>query len=248
MPESKSGIKHEIHGTTMQTVVLTVFPGHKMYSESGGPLSMSANMKMESSIARGNEGAGLGGMLKALGGAALRAVSGESVVLNYYELMGGPYGLLSFAPGFPGKIIPFELADGQSIICQRGSFLVAENSVNIKVKLTQKIGAGFFGGEGFVLQEVTGPGLAMIELDGELVEYNLEAGQVMLINAGNFACMDASVSYDFQFQSSIKNILLSGAGLGFLKCTGPGRIWVQSTEISKVAKKLIPYLPTSSNN
>lgn len=183
---------------------------------------------------------GQGGMLK-------RAASGASAFLIDFAPSGGP-GQVAFTTDFPGKILPVELDPGQSVIMHKHSFLCAEKSVTLDVFFTRKLGAGMFGGEGFVLQKLTGPGMAFAELDGDAVEYQLKPNEVMRVEPGHVAMFEGTVNFDIQMIKGMADILLGGEGL-FLAClTGPGRIWLHSMTESKIAQRLIPFLPAKSNS
>src|SRR5512138_2693544 len=168
-----TGMEYQIIGTTLQAVILELDPGETVYSESGGMAWMSSNIDMKTS----GRGGGLGGAFK-------RAVSGESLFLVEYTSVGGK-GIVAFASDFPGKIVPLNLAQGQQMICQRTAFLCAEKTVDLDIHFRRRLGAGLFGGEGFVLQKITGPGVAFVCLDGEIMEYTLEANQALKVDTGH---------------------------------------------------------------
>jgi uncharacterized protein (AIM24 family) len=182
-----------------------------------------------------------------LGGMVKRAVSGESLFIVDYTVTGGR-GLIAFASEFPGKIVPLNLAAGQQMICQRDSFMVAEKSVKLDMHFRRKLGAGLFGGEGFVLQKLTGPGLAFVELDGEVVEYTLEPGQVLKVDTGHVAMFEPTVQFDVEMMRGFKNILFGGEGLFLATLRGPGRVWLQTMPLVNVARKIAQYLPRGSGS
>jgi uncharacterized protein (AIM24 family) len=148
----------------------------------------------------------------------------------------------------PGKIVPVQLAAGQQIICQKDSFMCAERSVQLDIHFQRRIGSGFFGGEGFVLQRVTGPGLAFFELDGEVVEYTLEEGQVLKVDTGHVAMFEPSVHFDVEMVRGFRNILFGGEGLFLSTLRGPGRVWLQTMPALNLANKLAQYLPKPSSD
>jgi uncharacterized protein (TIGR00266 family) len=205
-----------------------------MFTESGGMCWMSENMVMSTNMD--------GGLLKGLG----RAFSGESMFIASYRADGGP-GMIAYSSSFPGTILPVELAAGQSVICQKHAFLAAQRSVTLTAHFQKKLGAGLVGGEGFILQRITGPGLAFVEIDGSVVEYNLAPGQRMIVGTGHVAMMDPSVAFDITTVKGFKNVLFGGEGLFLTTLTGPGRVYLQSMPIENVAKSIIPYIPHSSN-
>jgi uncharacterized protein (AIM24 family) len=171
-----------------------------------------------------------------------RAISGESLFLVEYTSQGGK-GIVAFASDFPGKIVPLNLGGGQQIICQRDSFMCAEKSVQLEMHFRRKLGSGLFGGEGFILQKLTGPGLAFVELDGEVVEYTLEPGQVLKVDTGHVAMFEPTVQFDVEMVRGFRNVLFGGEGLFLATLRGPGRIWLQTMPIVNVAKKIAEYLP-----
>jgi len=240
--EGRSGIDYQIVGTTLQAVIIQVEPGQTLYSETGGMAWMSGNVIMNTNT--GGGGGGLGGML---GGMVKRAVSGESLFIVDYTVTGGR-GLVAFAAEFPGKIVPLNLTPGQSMICQRDSFMCAEKSVQLDIHFRRKLGAGLFGGEGFVLQRITGPGTAFVELDGEVVEYTLEPGQVLKVDTGHVAMFEPTVQFDVEMVRGFRNVLFGGEGLFLATLQGPGRVWLQTMPLFNVAKKIAEYLPKSGGS
>ena len=239
--EGRSGLDYQIVGTTLQAVILQVEPGQTIYSETGGMAWMSGNVVMNTNTGGGG---GLGGMI---GGMVKRAVSGESLFIVDYTVTGGR-GLIAFASEFPGKIVPLKLAEGQQMICQRDSFMCAEKSVGLEMHFRRKLGAGFFGGEGFVLQKLTGPGLAFVELDGEVVEYTLEPGQLLKVDTGHVAMFEPTVQFDVEMMRGFKNILFGGEGLFLATLRGPGRVWLQTMPLVNVARKIGAYLPRAGGS
>ncbi|HHX23369.1 MAG TPA: AIM24 family protein, partial [Thermoanaerobacterales bacterium] len=147
---------------------------------------------------------------------------------------------------FPGKIVPIHLQAGESIICQKSAFLCAEHSVKLATHLKKKLGAGFFGGEGFILQKVTGPGWCFLEIDGEAVEYQLGSGEKMKVDTGHVAVFESSVNYDIEMVKGFRNILFGGEGLFLTTLQGPGKVWLQSMPINNLAARIIPYIPSSN--
>jgi uncharacterized protein (TIGR00266 family) len=239
--EGRSGLDYQIVGTVLQAVIVQIEPGQTIFSESGGMAWMSGNVVMNTTTGGGG---GLGGML---GGMVKRAVSGESLFIVDYSVTGGR-GLVAFASEFPGKIIPLSLAPGQQMICQKDAFMCAEKSVSLDIQFRRKLGAGLFGGEGFVLQKLTGPGLAFVELDGEIVEYTLEPGQVLKVDTGHVAMFEPTVQFDVEMIRGFKNVLFGGEGLFLATLRGPGRVWLQTMPIVNVAKKIAEYLPKAGSS
>ena len=226
-------MRYEIKGGVFPVVICELENGERMITEKGAMSWMTPNMKMETS------GGGLGKMFS-------KAFSGESMFQNIYTAQGGP-GMIAFGSCFPGKILPVQIAPGKELIVQKSAFLASEAGVELSIHFNKKLGAGFFGGEGFIMQRLSGSGMAFLEIDGELVEYDLAPGQQMIIDTGNVAAFDSTVSIDIQQVPGIKNKLLGGEGLFNTTLTGPGKIWLQTMPISNVAASIRPFIPTSSN-
>jgi len=231
-----TGMEYKIIGTTLQAVILELDPGETVYSESGGMAWMSSNIDMKTS----GRGGGLGGVLG-------RMVSGESLFLVEYTSQGGK-GIVAFASDFPGKIVPIHLTQGQELICQKSAFLCAEKTVGLGIHFRRKLGAGLFGGEGFIMQKLTGPGVAFVCLDGEIVEYTLEANQMLKVDTGHVAMYEPSVAFDIEMMKGLTNIFFGGEGLFLATLRGPGRVWLQTMPTSNLARAIMPHLPTASSS
>lgn len=233
--KTMGGADFKIVGSTLPTVVLTLTPRQGVYSETGALSWMSANVNMAT-----NAGGGLGGLLK-------RAVSGESLfVVDYAADRAGEF--VAFGSDFPGKIVPVNLAQGQSMIAQKGSFLVAEKSVNLSITFRRKLGAGLFGGEGFILQKFDGPGTVFVAFDGEIVEYTLAPGERLKVDTGHVAMFEPTVNFDVEMVKGFKNILFGGEGLFFATLAGPGRVWLQTMPMSKLAGAIAAFLPRAEGS
>jgi len=218
-------MKYDIRGTTMQTVDVWLEAGESVYTESGGMSWMSTNIEMETSAK--------GGSVKGLG----RMVSGESFFLTTYKCSRGS-GLVTFAPGFPGTILPMELGKGESIICQKNAFMCAQEGVELGVHFRKKLGAAFFGGAGFIMQKLTGPGIAFLEISGELTMYDLKDGQTLKVDQSYIGAMDPSVEFDITRTKGLKNILFGGEGLFLATVKGPGKVWLASMSLANMAAKI----------
>jgi uncharacterized protein (TIGR00266 family) len=227
-------MEYKVEGTPLPVVTCQLQNGETMITERGSMSWMSPNMQMETT-----SGGGLG---KALG----RMFAGDSLFLNRYTARGGP-GLIAFASSFPGDIRPFQIGPGRELIVQKRGFLAAEASVNLSVHFQKKLGAGLFGGEGFIMQRLSGSGTAFVEFDGHVVEYELRSGQSIIVDTGYLAAMEATCSMDIQTASSVKNALFGGEGIFNTVLTGPGRVWLQTMPIYNVANAIRPYIPTSNN-
>ena len=218
-------MKYRIEGEPLPVVICDLEANEQMITESGGMSWMSPNMKMETTSN--------GGIGKAFG----RMFSGESLFQNRYTAEGGP-GTIAFASSFPGSIRAEQITPDKPIIVQKSAFLASETSVELSVHFQKKIGAGFFGGEGFIMQKLTGNGMAFLEIDGHAVEYELAAGQEMIIATGYLAVMDASCTMDIVAVKGAKNMLLGGEGFFNTVVKGPGKIIVQTMPASKLAQSL----------
>ncbi len=223
-------ISYRVDGTTLQVVTIELEPGEVIYSESGGMSWMTGNVEMKT-----HSGGGLGKMFK-------RALSGESLFITDFFVNSGR-GTVAFASEFPGKIIPFNLNAGESLIVQKDAFMCAEKSVDMDLHFRKQLGTGFFGGEGFIMQRITGPGLAFIEVDGEVIEYDLQPGQQLKVDTGHLAAMEATVDFDVTMVKGFRNILLGGEGLFLASVRGPGKVWLQTMPMSKLAQKIAQFIP-----
>ncbi|RMF50042.1 MAG: TIGR00266 family protein [Anaerolineae bacterium] len=227
-------MRYEIHGTTMPTVDVYLSQGEAVYTESGGMAWMRGNVRMDTNT-RGGLMAGLG-----------RALAGESLFMTTYTCLSGE-AVVTFAPEAPGNIQVLTLSAGESIICQKDAFMCAENSVTMTMEFRKKLGAGLFGGEGFILQRITGPGTAFLEIPGEVREYDLGPGEVMKVDPGHIAAFQPTVTYDIATVKGLKNIFFSGEGLFLATLRGPGKVYLQSMPLSNLAAKLARYMPVKSS-
>lgn len=226
-------MQYEIQGTPFPVAICTLTSGESLITERGSMSWMSTGIEMQT----------IGGSVgKAFG----RLLSGESLFQNKYTASrDGAY--IAFASSFPGKIIPLDITPGSSMIVQKAGFLAAETSVELSIAYKKKLGASLFGGEGLIMQKLTGQGTAFVEIDGDACMYELQQGETMLIDTGYLAMMDGTVTMDVEMVKGAKNILLGGEGLFNTKVTGPGRVWIQTMPISHLAMTLIPYLPTKGS-
>mgnify|MGYP000130323297 FL=1 len=226
-------MKYEIKGDTLPVVLCYLEGGEKMINEGGSMSWMSPNMKMETTTN--------GGVGKAFG----RMFAGEKMFQNVYTAEGGN-GMIAFASSFPGSIRAFEITPGQDMVFQKSAFLAGEAGVNLSIFFNKRFGAGLFGGEGFIMQRVSGQGIVFAEFDGHVIEYELQPGQQIIVDTGHLAAMSATCSIDIQSVPGVKNMLFGGEGLFNTVITGPGHVWLQTMPISNVAGILRPYLPSGS--
>ncbi|MCM1551675.1 MAG: TIGR00266 family protein [Butyrivibrio sp.] len=225
-------MNYTIEGEPMPVLICNLEDGEMMITEGGAMSWMTPNMKMETT------GGGIGKMLG-------RAFSGESLFLNHYTAQGGA-GMIAFASSFPGSIRAFNIAPGQEIVAQKTAFLASTSHVQLSTFFQKRFGSGLFGGEGFIMQKFTGEGLVFLEFDGYIKEYELGAGQQMVIDTGYLAAMSATCSIDIQTVPGVKNMLLGGEGLFNTVLTGPGKIWLQSMPAAQLAGVIRPYIPTGN--
>jgi len=204
--------------------------GESMYTESGGMAWMKGNIEMTTNTK--------GGLMKGLG----RALAGESLFMTTYTSR-DPEAMIVFTPEAPGNILDFSLSAGQSLICQKDAFMCAESTVDMQMHFRKKLGTGFFGGEGFILQQITGPGMAFLEIPGEIREYTLLPGETIKVDPGHIALFEPTVKYDIAMVKGLSNMLFGGEGFFLATLTGPGKIWLQSLPLSNLAAKLAKYMP-----
>ena len=229
----RNGMKYQIQGDPMPVVICELQSGETMISEAGAMAWMTNNMKMETS------GGGAGKMLG-------RMFSGESMFQNRYTAQGGE-GMIAFASSFPGSIRAVEIGPGREIIIQKRAFLASETGVDLSTYLQKKLSTGLFGGEGFIMQKVSGSGTVFLEMDGSIVEYDLAAGQQLVVQTGSLAMMDASCNMEIQTIKGVKNVLFGGEGMFNTVVTGPGRVVLQSMPLSSFVQSISSMMPSVSS-
>jgi uncharacterized protein (TIGR00266 family) len=222
-------MRYEISGTVMQTLAIDLDPGETVYSQTNCMCWMNDQIEMNT-----NTG---GGFFAGLG----RMFSGGTLFITDFTARGA--GHVAFAPRFPGTLMPIQLGAGQSLICRKETFMCAEKSVTLEIAWQQRIGAGFFGGTGFILQKVTGPGVVFLDLSGEVVERDIASGERLLVHAGHVGVMDPTIQFDIQMVPGFKNILFGGEGLFLATLSGPGHVALQSMPILNLAEELARYMP-----
>ena len=225
-------MKTEVMGGNLPVVVCKLSKGEEVYTETGGMSWMSQGIKMSTNTN--------GGIMKGLG----RALAGESIFMNTYTAEEDETEI-AFASSFPGEILEFDLKEGETIIAQKRAFLCSEKTVDISMKFRKKLGAGFFGGEGFIMQKITGPGKVFLEIDGAAIKKELAPGEILNIDNGYVAAMTQDVQLDIKTVKGIKNIVFGGEGLFLTTVKGPGTVWLQSMPISKLAGSLYGTMPQS---
>ena len=225
-------MKYEIVGEPLPVVTCHVNSGETLITERGSMSWMSPNMKMDTSTN--------GGIGKALG----RMFSGDSIFQNRYTAIGGE-GLIAFASSFPGSIRALDIGPGNNMIVQKSAFLASEAGVVLSLHFQKKLGAGLFGGEGFIMQKLSGQGIAFIEIDGYAVEYILQPGQQMILDTGYLAAMTESCTMEIHTVPGLKNMVFGGEGIFNTVVTGPGKIILQTMPVSNVAATIRPFIPTA---
>ena len=226
-------MQYEIKGTPFPVVICRLEPNETVCCQKGAMSWMSPNMQMST-----NAGGGLGKMFS-------RAISGESIFQNKYTAAGGT-GEIAFATSVPGQILPIEISASRTIVAQKSAYLASSPDVDLSIFFQKKIGAGFFGGEGFIMQKLSGSGIAFLEIDGSTVEYDLAAGESILVDTGYLAAMDATCSVDIETVKGIGNALFGGEGFFNTRVSGPGHVWLQTMPAYALAGALRPYIPTGN--
>lgn len=227
-------MEYEIKGGSFPMVVCKLQKGETVKNETGAMAYMTSDIKMDT-----NTG---GGLLKGIG----RALSGDTIFLNFFTAQSDNQEI-GFSSCTPGKIIPIRLNGSNTIIGQKNAFLAAEDGVDLDMHFRKKLGAGIFGGEGFILQKFSGTGLLFLEVDGEVIEHELQPGEKLLVDPGHIAAMEEGVEFDIERVKGAKNMLF-GEGLFFARLQGPGKVWIQTMPISKLAEAIIPFLPANNEH
>lgn len=225
-------MKYSIEGAPLPVVICEMEDGETMITERGAMSWMSPNMKMETT------GGGVGKMFG-------RMLSGESLFINKYTATNG-IGTIAFASSFPGNIVAMEITPDKPIVCQKSAFLASTEGVELSVFFQKKVASGFFGGEGFIMQKLAGNGTAFVEFDGSIKEYNLEAGQSIVVDTGYLAAMDATCNIEIKSVPGLKNMVFGGEGIFNTVVTGPGRVFLQTMPICQMAGSIRPYIPTGN--
>jgi len=227
-------MRYEIHGDILPSVDVFLQPGDSVFTERGGMAWLKGDISMETNSR--------GGLLKGLG----RKLAGESLFMTTYAAEGSG-GMVTFTPEAPGRILAFELAQGQSFIAQKDAFMAAQEGVTVEMHFRKRLGSGLFGGEGFVLERLTGPGLVLLEISGDVREYTLAAGEILKVDPGHIALYEPEVDYDIVTVKGLTNVLFSGEGLFLATLRGPGKVWLQSMPLINLAAKLAQYMPSKGS-
>ena len=226
-------MKYRLIGTTVPAVEIKFdAAGESMYTQSGGMSWMSDGIRMSTNTR--------GGLMKGIG----RMFAGESLFMATYEAE-RPDTTIAFASTAPGQILPVDVGANGGLICQKGAFLCAQETVNLQVTFTRKFSSGLFGGEGFILQDISGSGMVFLEIDGDIVDRQLAPGEVLKVDTGNVVAFERSVNYEVETVKGLGNIFFGGEGLFLTKLTGPGRVSLQTQNIADFAGRIARFIPTS---
>jgi len=235
-------IDYKIIGEEMQCVEIELDPNETVIAEAGSFMAMEDDIEMNTIFGDGSKESE--GIMSKIFSAGKRVLTGESLFMTAYTHMGAGKKHVTFASPYPGKIIPIDLSQrGGKLICQKDAFLCAAQGVSIGIEFQRKLGAGFFGGEGFIMQKLEGDGMAFIHAGGTILERNLQAGDTLKVDTGCLVAFEQTVDYDIQFVGGIKNTLFGGEGLFFATLKGPGTVWIQSLPFSRLADKIIASAP-----
>ncbi len=224
-------MQYEIKGTPFPVIICRLEPNETVCCQKGAMSWMSPNMQMST-----NAGGGIGKMFS-------RAVSGESIFQNKYTAVGG-IGEIAFASTVPGNVLAIDVSE-RTIVAQKSAYLASSPDVDMSVFFQKKIGAGFFGGEGFIMQKFAGKGIVFLEIDGSCIEYDLAAGESILVDTGYLAAMDATCSVDIETVKGVGNALFGGEGFFNTRVSGPGHVWLQTMPVTSLAGAVRPYIPTN---
>lgn len=231
-------IDYQIFGDDMQFVEIELDPNEAVVGEAGAMFYMEDEIQMETIFGDGS--AQQSGLLGKLMGAGKRLVTGESMFTTVFMNAGRSKRKVAFGAAYPGKIIPVHLGDmGGTLLCQKDAFLCAAKGVSLGIAFQKKLGAGFFGGEGFILQKLEGDGLAFIHAGGAIIEKTLEAGQTLRVDTGCVVAFSSSIDFDIQYVGGVKTALFGGEGMFFTTLRGPGKIWLQSLPLARLANRIV---------
>ncbi|TYR82041.1 TIGR00266 family protein [Priestia megaterium] len=238
-------IDYKLFGDDMQFVEIELDPAESVIAEAGGMMMMEDNIEMETLF---GDGSGeTSGLFNKLMGAGKRVLTGESLFMTVYTNIGAQKRKISFASPFPGKIIPVDLDElGGKLICQKNAFLCAAKGVSIGIDFQKKLGTGFFGGEGFIMQKLEGDGLAFLHAGGTIVERKLAPGERLKVDTGCLVAMTKDVHYNIEYVGKVKTALFGGEGLFFATLSGPGTVWIQSLPFSRLADRVLSSAVSST--
>ncbi|HEX6976116.1 MAG TPA: TIGR00266 family protein [Vicinamibacterales bacterium] len=247
MPGGGAGadeIDYEIFGEEMQFVEITLDPHEACIAEAGAFMYMDPAIEMETIFGDGSAKGGGSGLMGMLVSAGKRVLTGESLFMTVFANKGAARQKVAFASPYPGRIVPLDLRQlGGTMLCQKDAFLCAAKGISVGIAFQRKLGVGFFGGEGFILQKLEGDGLAFVHAGGAIVERELAPGETMRLDTGCLVALQPQVSYDIQFVGGVKTALFGGEGLFFATLRGPGKVWIQSLPFSRFASRVFSAMP-----
>ncbi|MCO5239167.1 MAG: TIGR00266 family protein [Chitinophagaceae bacterium] len=234
-------IDYRIYGEEMQYVDVELDPGETAMAESGAFMMMDDGIQMQTIFGDGSQQRG-GGLMNKLFSAGKRLLTGESLFMTAFTNIGQGKKRVAFASPYPGKIIPLDLYElGGKVVCQKDAFLCAARGVSIGVEFQRKLGTGLFGGEGFIMQKLEGDGMAFVHAGGHVFQRVLQAGEMLRIDTGCLVAYTKDVAYDIQFVGGIRNTIFGGEGLFFATLRGPGKVWIQTLPVSRLASRILAY-------
>lgn len=237
-------IDYKLYGDDMQFVEIELDPNETVVAEAGAMMYMEGPIQMDSIFGDGSEQSSGGGFMGKLMGAGKRLITGESLFMTAFTNTGSDRYTVSFAAPYPGKIVPLDLTEhGGKIVCQKDAFLCCAKGVSIGVEFQRKVGVGFFGGEGFIMQKLEGDGLAFVHASGTIIERDLQPGEVLKVDTGCLVAFEKTVQYDIEMVKGIKSAFFGGEGLFFAKVSGPGKVWLQSLPFSRLADRIYRNAP-----
>ncbi len=244
MTKKAHEVEYEIHGNDMQFVEVILDPGETVVSEAGAMMYMRQGIEVETKMGLGEEKGVMGKLLSA----GKRMITGESLFLSHFTHHGQGKSRVAFAAPYPGKIIPLDLSQYGTMLCQKDSYLCSALGINVSIAFTKRIGAGLFGGEGFILQKLEGDGLTFIHAGGTVHHFDLQPGETMRVDTGCIVAFQQSVQYDIQFVKGVKTALFGGEGLFYAVLTGPGRVFLQSIPFSRLADRIFKAAPAAGGS
>ncbi|MBB6215914.1 uncharacterized protein (TIGR00266 family) [Anaerosolibacter carboniphilus] len=232
-------VDYEVYGDDMQFVEVALDQNESIIAEAGAMMYMEQGIQMETIFGDGSDRDAQGGLMGKLLGAGKRVITGESLFMTAFTNGAAVQQKVSFAAPYPGKIIPLDLQQYRGrIICQKDAFLCAAKGVSVSIAFQRKLGAGLFGGEGFIMQKLEGDGLAFLHAGGTIIEKELKSGEMLRVDTGCLVALTGEVDYDIQFVGGVKSALFGGEGLFFATLSGPGKVWLQSLPFSRLADRM----------
>ncbi|MCS6934683.1 MAG: TIGR00266 family protein [Chitinophagales bacterium] len=242
---SNHDIDYRIFGEEMQCVEIELDPQETVIAEPGAFMYADHSVQMQTIF---GDGTSSGGIMDKILGAGKRLLTGENLFMTAFTHTGGGKAKVAFASPYPGKIVPIDLQElGGKFICQKDAFLCAAKGVSVGIELQRKLGTGIFGGEGFIMQKLEGDGMAFVHAGGHIIERSLLAGEILKVDTGCVVAYTKEVSFDIQFVGSIRNTIFGGEGLFYAVLRGPGRVWLQTLPISRLASRIIQYAPQTGS-